>query len=153
MRPALAAVSHVVKLTRPPAVDRMQPSAQCAAEPLPADEATCFRLLSDAGVPMVGAETVNSRDAAAIAARRFGYPVVVKGVAAHLPHKSDLGLVKLGLNSAEEVGAAFDALTATLARHARPDLRGEVVVQAMAAPGVELIVGIRNQQGFGSFVI
>jgi acyl-CoA synthetase (NDP forming) len=38
------------------------------------------------------------------AAQRLGYPVVMKGVAAHLPHKSDLGLVKLGL----DVGVAFN---------------------------------------------
>jgi hypothetical protein len=102
---------------------------------------------------MIAAEKVDSRDAAVRAAQRFGFPVVMKGVAPHLPHKSDLGLVKLGLNSAEQVIAAFDALTATLAKHARPDARGEVVVQAMAETGVELIVGVRNQRGFGSFVI
>ena len=70
----------------------------------------------------------------------------MKGVAPHLPHKSDLGLVKLGLTSAEQVLAAFDALTATLAKHARPDAPGGVVVQAMAETGVELIVGVRNQR-------
>jgi len=126
---------------------------QRATAPLPTDEAACFRLLSDAGVPMIGAETIGSRDAAVSAAQRLGYPVVMKGVAAHLPHKSDLGLVKLGLSDADDVGAAFDALTATLAKHSRPDAPGQIVVQATAEAGVELIVGIRNQKGFGSFVI
>ena len=153
MRPALAAISHAVKLKPPPVVDRTQPPVQRATAPLPTDEAACFRLLSDAGVPMIGAETVGSRDAAVCAAARFGYPVVMKGVAAHLPHKSDLGLVKLGLSDADDVGAAFDALTATLAKHSRPDAPGQIVVQATAEAGVELIVGIRNQKGFGSFVI
>jgi len=153
MRPALAAISHAVKLKPPPAAERPQPAVQRAAQPLPSDEAACFRLLGDSGVPMIGAETVGSRHAAVSAARRFGYPVVMKGVAAHLPHKSDLGLVKLGLNGDDEVAAAFDALTATLAKHARADAQGNVVVQATAEAGVELIVGIRNQKGFGSFVI
>ena len=153
MRPALAAISHAVKLKPPPVVDRTQPPVQRATAPLPTDEAACFRLLSDAGVPMIGAETIGSRDAAVSAAQRLGYPVVMKGVAAHLPHKSDLGLVKLGLSDADDVGAAFDALTATLAKHSRPDAPGQIVVQATAEAGVELIVGIRNQKGFGSFVI
>ncbi|MGZ3284008.1 MAG: acetate--CoA ligase family protein [Xanthobacteraceae bacterium] len=151
MRPALAAISHAVKLKPPPATEHSHPRA--AAQPLPADETTCFGLLSDAGVPMIAAEKVDSRDAALRAAQRLGFPVVMKGVAPHLPHKSDLGLVKLGLNSAEQVIAAFDALTATLAKHARPDAPGDIVVQAMAETGVELIVGVRNQRGFGSFVI
>jgi acyl-CoA synthetase (NDP forming) len=151
MRPALAAISHAVKLKPPPATEHSHPRA--AAQPLPADEAACFKLLADAGVPMTAAEKVGSRDAAVRAAQHFGFPVVMKGVAPHLPHKSDLGLVKLGLNSAEQVIAAFDALTATLAKHARPDAPGDIVVQAMAETGVELIVGVNNQRGFGSFVI
>ena len=100
MRPALAAISHAVKLEAA-ARDRTSHRPGSAPGPLPTDEAACFRLLADAGVPMTAAETVDSRDAAVRAAQHFGFPVVMKGVAPHLPHKSDLGLVKLGLNGAD----------------------------------------------------
>jgi acyl-CoA synthetase (NDP forming) len=110
MRPALAAISHAVKLKPPPVVDRTQPPVQRATAPLPTDEAACFRLLSNAGAPMIGAETVGSRDAAVRAAQRLGYPVVMKGVAAHLPHKSDLSAVgtseKNGERSVPDVATA-----------------------------------------------
>jgi hypothetical protein len=102
---------------------------------------------------MVAAQTVHSAAEAIAVAERFGFPVVLKGVAAHLPHKSDLGLVRLGLADAAGVTAAYDALVAILQTHAADGVAGSVVVQAMAPEGVELIVGINNQAGFGSFVL
>jgi hypothetical protein len=44
-------------------------------------------------------------------------------------------------------------LSGKLAQHAQPGSPGEIVVQEMAESGVELIVGIRNEANFGSFVI
>ena len=119
----------------------------------PGDEPARFRLLSQAGVPMVLAEIVSDRGAAVRAAKRIGWPVVLKGVADHLPHKSELGLVRLDLVDEQAVEQAFDALHATLARHARANSPGHVVVQKMAGEGIELIVGIRNDPQFGSFLI
>jgi hypothetical protein len=49
---------------------------------MPTDEAACFRLLADAGVPMIGAEKVDSRTPRCARAA-LGYPVVMKGVAPH----------------------------------------------------------------------
>lgn len=150
LRPALAAMRNLAGLqagmTAP-----AEPAK--AADDLPASEPACFQVLREAGIPMVRAEAVTSRAAAAAAADRMGYPVVLKGVAPHLPHKSDLGLVRLGLADADAVGAAFDALAAVLKQHAQPGAPGEIVLQKMAEAGVELIVGIRNQKGFGSFVL
>jgi hypothetical protein len=102
---------------------------------------------------MVATEPVHSAAEAIAAAERIGFPVVMKGVAAHLPHKSDLGLVRLGLSDTADVAAAYDELRAILRAHAKDSATGTVVVQAMAPDGVELIVGINNQPGFGSFVL
>jgi acyl-CoA synthetase (NDP forming) len=151
MRPALAAIRHLVDLKSAPALPPVVTS-QSAAE-LPASEPERFRLLVAAGIPMVRAERVDSAKAAVAAAERLGFPVAMKAVAAHLPHKSDLGLVRLRLADAGAVAAAFEDLAARLAKLARPDSLGEIVIQEMADEGVELIVGIRNQKGFGSFVI
>ena len=150
MRPALAAIDHLSRLAEP-ATSPGDPVLPGPA--LPDEETARFRALTDAGVPMIGAEPVDSAAAACAAAARFGFPVVLKGVAAHLPHKSDLGLVRLGLSDAAAVAASFRDISAILAAHARPDDAGRVVVQAMAGDGVELIVGVRNVPGFGSFVI
>jgi len=50
------------------------------------------------------------RCSAIAVAARFGFPVVLKGIAPHLPHKTELGLVRLGLRGATEVAYAFAAL-------------------------------------------
>lgn len=140
----------VIVENRPGAAGTIGAAAVARAEP---DGNTRFRLLSDADVAMVPAQIATDREAAARAARRIGYPVVLKGVADHLPHKSELGLVRLHLSDDRAVVAAFDALHATLAQHARTGSRSYVVVQKMVEDGVELIVGIRNDPQLGSFVI
>ncbi|MEP9377724.1 acetate--CoA ligase family protein [Aquabacter sp. CN5-332] len=150
MRPALAAMRNLVNLREAPVA---VPEIAVPPAPLPSGEVEQFRQLATLGVPMVAAEKVGSAEEAVKAAERLGYPVVLKGIATHLPHKSDLGLVKLKLGTAADVTEAFHALEAILALHAKPGAPGYVVVQAMAREGVELIVGIRNQKGFGSFVI
>lgn len=152
MRPALQAIRNLVDL-KPFTSLQTRPTVAAVSKPLPQDEPARFELLRKAGIPMVEAEKVTSAEEAIAAAERLGYPVVMKGVAPHLPHKSDLGLVQLHLNNAQDVRDAFVDLTAKLAKHAEPDSPSEIILQKMAAEGVELIVGIRNEKGFGSFVI
>jgi acyl-CoA synthetase (NDP forming) len=152
LRPALQAIRNLVRL-KPPSSMQVPTAVTAARDPLPDAEPARFTLLRQAGVPMVPAELVTSAAEATAAAKHFGYPVVMKGVAAHLPHKSDLGLVRLRLESEQDVADAFRGITATLAKHAVPESPGEIVVQKMVRDGVELIVGIRNEEGFGSFVI
>lgn len=145
-RAALAAVRNMTSLC---GVTVMPPVALPVPAPWPRDEPARFRELAQAGVPMVRAEVVRNRDEAMRIAIQLGFPVAMKGVAPHLPHKSDLGLVRLNIADASAAGDAFDELTQALARHGG----GEVVVQEMAGDGIELILGIRNVPAFGSFVI
>jgi acyl-CoA synthetase (NDP forming) len=152
MRSALAAIRNLSRL-QPVQTSQSAPGLARASGPLPSSEPERFRVLRDHGVPMVPAErALTAREAVAVA-ERFGYPVAMKGVAPHLPHKSDLGLVELGLTSAQDVADAFASLSEKLAKYALPSSTNEIVVQKMADCGVELIVGVRNEKGFGSFVI
>ncbi|MCS0502174.1 acetate--CoA ligase family protein [Ancylobacter mangrovi] len=146
MRPALAAI----RALRTPLAREIAPAP--ALPPLPEDEPSRFAFLREAGVPMVRAGKAADADQAVALAGAYGYPVVLKGIAPSLPHKTELGLVKLGLGDEAGVRAAFAELSAILAANgAGPDAM--VVVQAMASPGVELILGIRNEPGFGSFTL
>jgi acyl-CoA synthetase (NDP forming) len=152
LRPSLAAIRNLMNLA--PVATLQAPVALGAAPAaLPESEPERFRYLRQRGIPMVAAEAAASAEAAVAAAERLGYPVALKGVAPHLPHKSDLGLVRLSLRSRADVGEAYSALSEILGRHAKAGSPHEIVVQKMAEPGVELILGIRNQKGFGSFVI
>jgi acyl-CoA synthetase (NDP forming) len=150
MRPALAATANLLRLGVPRAC---APAPADAGPALPVHETAIFERLSAAGVPMISACTVKTAEDSIAAAKRFGGPIVLKGVAAHLPHKSDLGLVRLGLRNAAEITEAFDALSTTLRAHAKDGATGQIVAQAMAGEGVELILGVRNEPGFGSFLL
>ena len=90
--------------------------------------------------------------AAVAAARSFGTgPIALKIDAADVPHKSELGLVRLGLAGDDVVRAAAEALLAGARSHG-VDARG-LLVQPMADPGVELIVGLRRDASFGPAVV
>jgi acyl-CoA synthetase (NDP forming) len=85
---------------------------------------------------------------AVAAAERLGYPVGLKAAAGELVHKTDVGGVRLGLSSADEVRDAFASMAAALG-----DRMGGAVVQPMAAPGVETITGIVQDPAFGPLVM
>jgi acetyl-CoA synthetase (ADP-forming) len=112
------------------------------------------RLLQAAGVPVTRGESAGDADAAASAAARIGYPVVLKGVARGLVHKSDAGAVHLGIDDAAALRLAFDAVRDAVAANA-PGARFEgCSVQEMASGGVvEAFVGARHDPQHGPVVL
>ena len=139
---------------------------QLAAEPAPAmpagDRAAAVRALDAAGATLCEYEAkavlaaygiaapperlARDRAEAVAAASALGYPVVLKLQSPDLPHKSDVGGVALGLADDGAVVAAYDAMIARAPKTAR--LHG-VLVQRMAAPGLEMIAGIARDPDFG----
>jgi acyl-CoA synthetase (NDP forming) len=107
------------------------------------------QILAEVGIPVAHAQLAASREEAVAAARQIGLPVAVKIVSPDITHKSDVGGVKLGLNSEEEVAAAFDQIVEA-ARRAQPKAAVlGVSVQKMARPGVEVIMGMTTDPQFG----
>jgi acyl-CoA synthetase (NDP forming) len=87
-------------------------------------------------------------EAKAIAAR-IGYPIVLKAQAAALPHKSDVGGVALNIVDAVALDAAWQRVTASItAKQPRLKLDG-MLVEEMAAPGLELIIGAKRDPEWG----
>lgn len=118
---------------------------------MPLTEPARFDLLREAGVPMIGCSPVASADEAVAMAVRLGYPVVLKGGGPGVAHKTELGLVRLGLDTPHAVRDAFADVTRRLARHATAG--AGVVIQPMLGDGIELIVGVRNDDAFGSILV
>jgi len=100
------------------------------------------------GIPFVGTAEVADAEEAKDAARRFGYPVVLKAQGPDLVHKSDVGGVSLGLRSSRAVEHAWEKMRASLGASMTHGL-----VQHMASPGVELIAGIVRDDTFGPLVL
>ena len=85
---------------------------------------------------------VASAEEAANAAARIGFPVALKGIVPGMIHKTEAGLVKLRLGSAEEVRTAASAMKAP-----------GFLVQEMASPIAEILVGARVDPDFGPLVV
>jgi len=87
-------------------------------------------------------------------AKALGYPVVLKISSPDLLHKSDLGLVRIGVDSDRAVRTAFEELTTTARRAAGRTGRIEgVLVCEQVAGGVEMVVGVSQDELFGPVVM
>jgi acetate---CoA ligase (ADP-forming) len=105
-------------------------------------------LLRAAGVDVVDGRVVGDEDDAVRALSELGGHIVLKLSSPAIQHKSELGGVELSLRSELQVRAAFRRLLAL------PSVVGPVVLaEAMAAPGVELIVAARGDAVVPALVI
>lgn len=111
------------------------------------DEADSKEVLAAAGIPTVAERSVASREEALSAAESLGFPVVVKGIAAGLVHKSEAGLVRLGVPSPEAAAEAYSELLQ------RMPAGGRVLVQRQLPAGIELIAGYLRDPHFGPCVM
>lgn len=115
------------------------------------NEARSKELLAQYGVPLLPEELAADPAGAAAAAGRIGYPVVLKGVAGSVTHKSDLGLVALNLTDDAAVTEAAETITRR-AREAGVELDGLLVVR-QGPKGLEVVVGGKRDPEVGPVVM
>ncbi|MEU6088962.1 acetate--CoA ligase family protein [Streptomyces sp. NPDC047085] len=108
------------------------------------------QLLRAYGIRVPREQLVTSAAGAVRAAGQVGYPVVMKASGARIAHKTELGLVKIGLTSASQVRDAYRELT-DIARYEGVALDGVLVCQ-MVEQGVEMVVGVTHDELFGPTV-
>jgi len=95
----------------------------------------------------------NTAEQAVNTAEQLGYPVVLKIWSSEIVHKSDVGGVKLGLNSAEEVRDAFDLMMYRIPKKLpRANILG-VLVEKMYMIGKEVILGMNRDPHFGPLMM
>jgi acyl-CoA synthetase (NDP forming) len=109
-------------------------------------------LLSGCGVVTSPSRLVRQRVDLAGAGAALGYPLAVKVQSAGIPHKTEAGGVRLGVADAAGLEAAFDDIMANAARHAPGAPIDGVLLEPMARPGVEVIVGVVRDPTFGPMV-
>jgi acyl-CoA synthetase (NDP forming) len=95
-------------------------------------------------------EVVTSARDAVKAAEAIGLPIVLKASSTAIAHKSDQGLVRIGLTTAREVRSAYGELAAASAQFGGD---GEVLVSELVAGGTECVVGISTDELFGPTVM
>ena len=108
-----------------------------------------WRLLTCYGIPVLPQRVVDGVDTVGPAAAELGGPVALKAIAPGLLHKTEAGAVRLGV-AADDATAAAREMAARL-RQVGLEPTG-FVLQHMARPGVEMIVGVVHDRQFGPVV-
>jgi acyl-CoA synthetase (NDP forming) len=152
---AVAALAGFIAHAELTAATRPPPEASAPAAPIgqgrPLNEADSLRRLSQAGVPVMPHRLCLTEDEAGAALEAFGGAVAVKGCSAEVTHKSELGLVRLGLADPQAVRAAFRDCQRILSE-AVLSFEG-VLVAPMRRGRREMMLGAHRDPVFGPVVL
>lgn len=110
------------------------------------------RELEALGVPFGRWAVVDDAAAAAEAAERIGYPVVAKIVSDAVVHKTDAGLVEVGIADAAELGEVLHRMSGQV-RSISGSPSFQILIEQMSAGERELLLGVRRDEVFGSVVV
>jgi len=154
---AVAAVAAMGRLGRSFANrNRRDGAVGLASVELPGNtpsEADAKKLLAQHGISFAREQACATVEEALASAERIGFPVVMKILSPDILHKTEMGGVLVGLNSADEVASGFGTLMER-ARVKAPDARIEgVLVAQMVKGGTEAIIGIKQDPVFGPIAI
>ena len=104
-------------------------------------------VIESAGVPVVPAALVKTRQEAVCEAAKIGFPLVMKGCSAELAHKTEAGMVALNIGNIEEVAAVFEEFT-----DKAKNLDG-VLIEKMVKGSREFVIGLSRDAQFGPCVM
>ncbi|MEU9456825.1 acetate--CoA ligase family protein [Streptomyces sp. NPDC048277] len=157
MTGALLADARARSRTAAAAVPVSRPSV--VTGPGPWDEDQAKELLGRLGVATMPRRACADRTAAHRALAELPGPVAVKLLDAGVLHKTEIGGVRLGVRTPQELDAALDAIEEAAARvtaaatEAAAGAATRFLVESMAPPGVDLVVGARRDPVFGPVVL
>jgi acyl-CoA synthetase (NDP forming) len=149
-RQGLGAIERLARWSMPLARERtstLAPSSELAAARRTINEADAKQILSRHGLSVTRETVVTSLAVARDAAAAIGYPVVLKVVSDDIPHKSEHGLVAVGLADEASLTSAFDEMQRRVTALNRPIVG--YLVQEMIADGVEVFAGVARDPDFG----
>lgn len=106
------------------------------------------QILAAYGIPVTREKLADGPESAVFAARGIGYPVVLKGCAPDVSHKTELDLIRVDVRDEEEVKEAFDEIT----NHMEGTEKA-VLVQEMVRGKRELVMGLTRDVQFGPCVM
>ena len=125
--------------------------AQAQAPLLPGDQA--LQLLQHYGVATSPWRRASTPEEAGRAAEQIGYPVALKAISAEVSHKTEAGAVALELEDSAAVVEAARGMARRIGQNLPAAKITGYLVQKMAGPGHELMVGGKRDPSFGPVVI
>ncbi len=148
---ALARYLSHVELMRQAGRAGALPVVRQAGQTRMLNEAQALSVIQRSGIQVVEHRLCATEDEAVAAVAAIGAPVAVKACSGDVVHKSDLGLVRLGVRNADEARAAFLALGAILERNGLAN--DGVIIARMSQGRRELMLGGRLDPVFGPVVL
>ncbi len=139
-----------------PAINAAQSAALANSQALKRNalsESESKQLIAAWGVPISMEVCAKDVEAAVKAAEKIGYPVVLKADSPDIPHKTEAGVVRLNLRTADEVRAAHAAILANVRANAPKATLNGVLVQEMVGGGVEVIIGVSYDAQLGPTIL
>ena len=116
-------------------------------------ETEAKQLISAWNVRVTAEELVNSSQEAAAAVDKFDGPVVMKGVCPDITHKTEAGIIKIGILDGKTGAAAYDEIIQAANAYDSELLLQGVVVQEMVNGGVETILGVFDDPLMGPILL
>jgi acetate---CoA ligase (ADP-forming) len=158
-RKSLRALSRVRKNERDRAAGRFEPASRTFAVPVRLQLGSGVlsygateKLLQDYGIALVPAIMAQSPGEAGDAADRLGYPCVLKVASVEIPHKTELGALRLGLENRAVVEKAYDEMLAGV-RAKKPGVGIEGVLVQKQVKGVECLLGSARDEQLGPTLV
>jgi len=105
------------------------------------------------GIPIAEDHHAASEDEAVAAARRIGFPVVMKIDSPDIAHKSDAGGVVVGIKNEDEVRAAWQKMMASCRAHAPAARIDGALLQEMVTGGTEVMIGVSSDPHYGKTIV
>ncbi|HQM44500.1 MAG TPA: acetate--CoA ligase family protein [Smithellaceae bacterium] len=112
------------------------------------DEFAGTELLKEAGIPVMENVLISEASEAGPAARRLGFPVALKICSEAVPHKTERGGVVLNITDEAMLDRAVHSMKKNFS-----DIPHALLIQKMALPGIELLLGVKRDPVFGPLVL
>lgn len=158
-RKSIRALSRLRKNERDRAIGRFNPVTRMESAPARPQlgsgvlsyEAT-EKLLQAYGIALAPAVMTRSAGEAVQAADKLGYPCVLKVTSVDIPHKTEFGALRLGLENRSAVEQAYDEMMSRV-REAKPEANIEGVLVQKQIKGVESLLGISRDDQLGPTLV
>ncbi|MGZ9257763.1 MAG: acetate--CoA ligase family protein, partial [Candidatus Binatia bacterium] len=158
-RKSVRAMSRLRKNERDRAIGRFQPPTRSGAQPNRQSFGSGVvsyqdtdKLLQSYGISLAPAVMAQSAGEAVSAAEKLGYPCVLKIASVDIPHKTEFGALRLGLENRTAVEKAYEEMPASV-RAKKPDARIEGVLVQKQIKGVECLLGIARDELLGPTLV
>lgn len=116
-------------------------------------ESQSTEILREYGIKTTESGIATTVEKAIEIANKIGYPVVMKIDSKDIPHKTDVGGLRLNIQNEAEVKAAYETISSNVLRNCAEARINGISVQQMLPEGTEVIVGVTNDETFGPVIM